>query len=183
MKTDLAHGAEEGLHSPACKSPCGGRLQENCTERDGRAICDVECYNGLHSSEEEVEYLVLTSANTARLVSAFTTRYSNQTYRGSDVAVNRTERVKQTGASAYGLVSRLLRAAGYARTDARYRVREGSRDANEGMRFPAAICRSRMSQSSSCTLCVQQGFGLTADEFGIVVEQDSGGEERKEGDK
>ena len=52
--------------------------------------------------------------------------------------MNRTERVKQTGASAYGLVSRLLRAEGYARADARYRVREGSRDANEGMRLPAA---------------------------------------------
>ena len=97
--------------------------------------------------------------------------------------MNRTERVKQTGASAYGLVSRLLRAEGYARADPRYRVREGSRDANEGMRLPAAICRSRMSKGPSRTLCVERGFGLTADKFGVVVEQDSGGEERKEGDK
>ena len=34
------------------------------TNTSESAICDVECYNGLHSSEEEVEYLVLTSANT-----------------------------------------------------------------------------------------------------------------------
>lgn len=66
VKTNLAHGTEEGLHSPACKASCGGRLQEDCTERDGRAICDVKRYDGLYSSEEEVEDLVLTSASTTR---------------------------------------------------------------------------------------------------------------------
>ena len=112
-KTDLAHGAEERFHASAGEAPCWGRLEEDGAERDGGAVGDVEGDDGLDAGEDEVECAMLSSADmTPSVFQQRIFQTDGATHGGTDEAVKRTESAKETGASAYGLVSRLTRGAG-----------------------------------------------------------------------
>lgn len=65
--TNLAHGSQEGLHTPAGKPPCWGGLQQHRAESDCSRVRDAECDDCLKSCEDEVEESVLPSAKKYQL--------------------------------------------------------------------------------------------------------------------